>query len=158
MKDETIVIGNTIPPIAAEAIGLFSWDMVANKFCGDAEVARLLGLKPAEMVAGPSIELVLSRLRADDRKRAAKSLHATITGGSLFRDLYHVNLGRGRYRRVLAVARCFGNRDGLPTICSGFFCAVEERDPAMMPTARHQGNVVPFKATPSRQRDSSRLR
>jgi len=147
VRDEPVAFGNGGIPILADSVGLYAWDMVANKFCGDAEMAYLFALDPAELAAGVTIEQFIGCLHTADRERVAKALHTAIVMGTLCREVYRVHIGKGRYRNVLGVLRCFGYSDGLPTTCSGFVC--ETRSPALKPAPLREApsNVVQLRTT-----------
>jgi PAS domain-containing protein len=145
VKDETTNLGSAALPILSDRFGLFSWDVVNDRFCADAEVARLFALSPNSLASGLPIERLLDCLHTDDRRRAARSLHTTITSGRLCRDTYRVRIRRNSYREIVAVARCFGYSEGLPTTCSGLLCDIEDCRAATSPVAHCPDNVVPFK-------------
>ena len=128
--------------VSAESLGLCWWDMVANKFCGDAEVARIFAIDAEELKSGVPVEALLGRLHASDRKRIAKSLHTAIIQDTVCRESYRVHLGKGRYREVLSVLRCFGYSEGLPTNCTGFICELQASDMQPAPPPQNWTNVV----------------
>ncbi|MET0747773.1 MAG: PAS domain-containing protein [Rhizobium sp.] len=132
-------------PVLADGAGLFSWDMVANRVCGDAEMARLVNVDVDELRAGVPVELIIGRMHVDDRERIAKALHSAIVNGTLYREVYRVALADGEYCYVLCVARCFAYEDGLPTSCAGFVCEAEsiEGSPKLRP--QDDGNVIQFR-------------
>lgn len=134
-------------PVLADGAGLFSWDMVANKVCGDAEMARLAGIDPHEMTAGVPVEMIIGRMHIDDRERVAKALHTAIVTGTLYREVYRIGLGSDDYCYVLCIARCFAYEDGLPTSCAGFVCEMESLEGSPKLHERTQDNVVQFRKT-----------
>jgi hypothetical protein len=142
VKNEPIALGSALLPALADSVGLYSWDMVANSFCGDAEVARLFAMGPAELSAGVTIERIIGCLHVDDRERIAQALHSAILDGNLCRELYRVDIGQGQYRQVLGVLRCFGYSDGLPTICSGFVYEMQPHALKLTPVPHNQNDFV----------------
>jgi hypothetical protein len=86
--------------------------------------------------------MIIGCLYADDREYLAKSLHTAIIDGTLCRGVYRVPVGNGHYRQVLAVLRCFGYSDGLPTTCAGFVCQMPSEAPNLTPLPQSQSNVV----------------
>jgi hypothetical protein len=147
VKDPKLSLRNAMLPVLADGAGLFSWDMVANKVCGDAEMARLAGVNPDEMMAGVPVELIIGRMHVDDLERVAKALHTAIVSGTLYREVYRTGLGNHDDCYVLCIARCFGYEDGLPTNCAGFVCEMESLEGAPKARAGNQDNVVQFRKT-----------
>lgn len=140
---DTTQAQSAILPVSADGTGLFSWDLVADKISGDAEMARLFLLDPLDLSTGLPVQALIGRMHADDRVRVAKSLHTAIVEGTLYRELCRVEGKDGRYFQVLCLARCFGYENGLPSICSGFVCEMTSvQDLTQYPAG---GNVLPFK-------------
>jgi hypothetical protein len=150
VKDHTIALRNAMLPGLAEGAGFFSWDMVANKVCGDAEMARLSGTNFDALTAGVPVESIIGRMHPDDRERIAKALHTAIVNGTLYREVYRAGLGNGEYCYVLCVARCFAYDGGLPTTCAGFVCEMESPDGYHKLGAPNHDNVVQFGKPSSR--------
>lgn len=150
VKDQKIALRNGMLPVLAEGAGLFSWDMVANRVCGDAETARLMNVNPDEMTAGVSVESIIGGMHVDDRERIAKALHTAIVNGTLYREVYRAGIGNDEYCYVLCVARCFAYEDGLPTSCAGFVCEMDSPEGSPKLRVQNQGNVIQF-PTPLRR-------
>lgn len=145
MDDEAIALGNFMPPATSGGVGIFLWDLVADSFRGDAEVARVFAMDEADLKTGITIERLLSSLHPVDRERVAKSLHTAIVEGSLCRETFRIHLFKDRYRDVLGVLRCFGEKDDLPTSCTGFVCEVNYTEALASPASQDHSNIVPFK-------------
>jgi hypothetical protein len=137
--------GNAVLAIFADGVGLFSWDIVANHFCGDAETARLFGTERIALSVGVTIEKLIDRLHHNDRKRLAEALHTAIIAGTHCRETYWVRAGRNQYRHVLVMLRCFGYDNGFPTVCSGFVCEMKASVSKASPDPQDQSNVVGFR-------------
>lgn len=128
-----------------DAVGQFSWDMVANSVTGDAEVARLFGFSPVLLATGLSIEPMIAQIHLNDRARVARSIHAAIVDGTLYQERYRVTADGTSYYWVFSVGRCFGYTDGLPTLWTGFVCAVAAPDEILSERTGAVSNVVKFR-------------
>jgi PAS domain-containing protein len=129
----------------SDAVGLFTWDLVANKVSGDTEIARLFVLDPEAVSDGLSVETMIGRIHPDDRARVAKALHDAIVDGTLFEHLHRVEGKDGRYVQVLCMGRCFGYENGLPSVCFGFVCEIGACEQPVQSRYEAGDNILPFK-------------
>lgn len=139
LDDGAVALENV--KIPTESLGLCWWDMVADRFCGDAEVARIFSIDAAELKSGVPVERLLGCLYGADRKRIAKSLHKAIVEGTICRESFRVHVGKGRYRDVISVLRCFGYSDGFPTSCTGVVCELLASETLPAPPQEDRSNV-----------------
>ena len=99
--------------------GLFAWDMLHNRFHGDDEVARLVGLDPRKLAAGIPMADYLARLHADDRGTAAKIIHDSILSGYPEHQSYRVLSHGNSVTTVVVNGQCFRDSDGVTSLYSG---------------------------------------
>ena len=87
--------------LAAGAIGTWSWDVQADRFYGDASVARIFAVEPQDVAGGPLSRLV-DALHPDDRARVGELVDAALRSGERYEADYRIVQPDGSWRWVTA--------------------------------------------------------
>jgi PAS domain-containing protein len=99
--------------------GVYTWLLSENLLYGDTLVAFLFGLDPAQTTRGLAIEAYLERVHKDDIQNARALINTAVLDGLPYQTEYRVMDLNGEYHRVIALGRCFQDRNMMPVIYSG---------------------------------------
>jgi PAS domain-containing protein len=108
----------SLPKFCPPSLGLFSWSLHNNRLVADAYYASIYGLDPSELAAGVEVEIIISRIVEEDRRRVAKQTHAAILSGDFGVLTFRVNRGSD-VRQVGSYGRCLRDEEGTPSIFTG---------------------------------------
>jgi len=87
--------------LAAGAIGTWSWDVQADRFYGDASVARIFAVEPKDVAGGPLVRLV-ETIHPDDRSRVEELVRRAVRSGDRYEADYRVAQRDGSWKWVTA--------------------------------------------------------
>ncbi|AYD01967.1 hypothetical protein [Neorhizobium sp. NCHU2750] len=116
----------------SSGMAFYSWDLANDRVYGDAPLATLFDVGPAEMAAGMPILSLIEKISVDDRARVAASIHSAITSGSLYRQQYSINHGGRGPVEVISVGRCLKDAAGVPFIYNGTIMEVSSSELAAL--------------------------
>ena len=117
-------IASNLEENAAEP-GIFTWSLAEDTVYGDTAIASLFGLDPAETICGLPIASYIERIHTDDRARVAALISQAVRGGMPYHAEYRVLDAFDEIRWVMAMGRCFRNRQGDPNHYAGIVYPLE---------------------------------
>ncbi|MBD1879142.1 AAA family ATPase [Coleofasciculus sp. FACHB-T130] len=106
-------------------IGIWSWDILNDRFDWDEQIYQLFGVTPETFVA--TSEAVLARLHPDDRESLAQSLNRAVNEGVEHDLEYRIIQDDGSIRYAACRGRAFFNEAGTATRMSGVVIDITER-------------------------------
>lgn len=112
---------------ASNGVGVWDWDLVADRVRTDARFARLYGVDPELAEQGGPIAAFFSHIHPDDAARVRAEIEQAIRSGDRFSSEYRLVDGGGRIRWVTAQGRCSHDAEGRPVRFPGVSFEVTER-------------------------------
>ncbi|MBW4562811.1 MAG: AAA family ATPase [Mojavia pulchra JT2-VF2] len=109
-------------------IGVWSWDIINDKFYWDEQIYQLFGVTPGTF-SGTSAA-VLARLHPDDRELLVQSLSRAINEGVEHDMEYRIIWNDGSIRHIASRGRAFFDEEGAATRMSGIVLDITERKQA----------------------------
>ncbi|TWF41826.1 PAS domain-containing protein [Neorhizobium alkalisoli] len=100
-------------------LGMYAFDVCANKLIGDSAFANIHGLPVDKAANGLSIEFIINRIVDGDRERTAKEVHTAILTGAFIQSQFRVKTESGELKHVGWFGRCLHDADGMPTQFTG---------------------------------------
>ncbi len=131
--------------VLADEAGIFTWDVVTDRLCGDAFLAKFFGLQESELENGLPIEVFLNRMHANDRERVARAIHTAIVTGQLFNETYRIVRPDMSCITVVVMGRCFHYNGDVPASCAGIALEVVREEKATYSDTAFSSNIVPLK-------------
>lgn len=108
------------------AIGIWDWDVVADRVVADERFARLYGVDPERARSGAPIAAFLDAVHPDDRQRLEASVERALRSGGSISEEYRLVGGDGE-RWVIAEGRCALGADGRPLRFPGVSVDITDR-------------------------------
>lgn len=108
-------------------VGLWMWDVVADRVFADTFLARYFGVDAQDAAAGLPLKAYLANVHEMDREHTHRAILEAVERGGDFRHSYRVQNDTGNWRRITAVGNCFlqeGNRAMFP----GWIIDLDARD------------------------------
>ncbi len=99
---------------AGGSIGVWDWDVAADRVTADSRFAALYGVEPERAQAGAPISDFFSGVHPDDLPRLRSSIEAVLGTGGRFEAEYRLVQADGSIRWVAAQGRCILAADGTP--------------------------------------------
>ncbi|ALK99612.1 diguanylate cyclase [Massilia sp. WF1] len=90
--------------IAAAEVGVWTWDVVADRVAADRRMAALFGLRPEDAEGAP-LSAYFAAIHPDDRPASEARLEATLASGLPYVSTYRVRGPDGDWRWLLARGR-----------------------------------------------------
>jgi PAS domain S-box-containing protein len=87
--------------LSAGAIGTWSWDIQADRFYGDASLARMFAVDPTN-VAGGTLARIIEAIHPDDRERVEALVRQAIESGNPYEADYRIAQTDGSWKWVTA--------------------------------------------------------
>lgn len=112
--------------LAAGAIGTWAWDVVADRFYGDASLARIFGVAP-EVVSGGPLAALIDVIHPDERVSVAALVEETLKSGDRYEADYRVVRQDGSSRWVTARGQVERNAAGEAVRFPGVVIDVTDR-------------------------------
>lgn len=112
--------------LEAGAIGTWAWDILADRFFGDASLAHIFGIAP-EAVAGGPLAGVVEAIHPDDRERVAGLVQEAVQSGVQYEADYRVVWPDGSLRWVTARGQVERDSSGRALRFPGVVIDVTER-------------------------------
>ncbi|CAO4180732.1 histidine kinase [Methylorubrum populi] len=112
---------------AGGSIGVWDWDVAADRVTADPRFAALYGVDPEMAAAGAPISAFFSGVHPDDRPALQSSIGAVLSAGGRFEAEYRLIQGDGSIRWVAAQGRCALAEDGTPLHFPGVSFDISER-------------------------------
>ena len=106
--------------------GVYTWLLSQNILYGDTLIASLFGLDPEETTRGLPIEAYLARVHEEDIKTARRLINKAVLDGLPYQTEYRVMNAQGHYQLVIALGRCFHDRNAMPVIYSGLVYPIDQ--------------------------------
>ena len=97
---------------AGNSIGIWDWDVVADRVTADTRFATLYGIDPDKAAAGASIAEFFAGIHPDDLSRVQSEVLEAVERCGSFRSEYRLLNAEGRVRWVSAQGRCIAGADG----------------------------------------------
>lgn len=104
---------------AAQAAGIFTWDIASNTLYGDSVIAAFFGIDIDRAMAGLPLQDYLANIDPQDKQRVARAIHAAILTGTPYQEEYRLGRPDGSTIWVLEIGHCFRNREGTPSSYAG---------------------------------------
>jgi len=111
--------------VIANEIGTFEWDVVKQRAWGDANFARMFGVK-LDQDGAASVDDYLAAIHPDDRPRARDAMVRTIATGADYDTEYRV-IGTGQPRWLLVRAKPERDEQGRVRRCLGVVLDITDR-------------------------------
>jgi signal transduction histidine kinase/response regulator of citrate/malate metabolism len=108
-------------------VGIWLWEVQADRVTGDERFARAFSLDPARCAAGLPIDEVMVAIHAEDRSRVADEISAALRRGGPYRCELRVQQQDGVYRWIEANGRVDFGPDGHPTRFPGVLIDIDHR-------------------------------
>jgi PAS domain-containing protein len=108
-----------------EEAGIYSWCLDTDTLYGDTAIAALFGLDPSATVRGLPLSAYLDRIAAQDRQAVAGSIARAVADGQPYRSEYRVINRHGTPRLVMALGRCFRDKNSNPINYSGIIYPID---------------------------------
>lgn len=122
-------------PDAADAAGVYLWDMLTDTVFADSAAAQVFGFDIELAKRGQAISFYLERMHPEDLPRVAEAIHEAIVSGGPYQEEYRVCHPDGSVIEVLAIGTCFRNQAGEPFQYAGILFP-KEVSPAAETTIR----------------------
>lgn len=119
--------GSLVEKLMAGA-GFYSWSIPLNTLTADKAFADIYEIDEQDLARGVPVELILSRIVEDDRRRLAERIHDVILGGLPFVSPYRILCPSGITKSLLSMGSCARDADGVPSIYSGIVLVERELD------------------------------
>ncbi|MFC3580078.1 ATP-binding protein [Sphingomonas hylomeconis] len=97
---------------AGNSIGIWDWDVLADRVTADTRFATLYGIDPDKAAAGASIAEFFAGIHPDDLSRVQSEVLDAVERCGSFRSEYRLLNAEGRVRWVSAQGRCIAGADG----------------------------------------------
>jgi hypothetical protein len=114
--------------------GLYSWDLTEDRLRGDPSVAQLFDLDPDDVGKGLPLMRFVGRIHADDRRRVADAIKASLISSVPYSEEYRIVRHDGSTVRVSAFGYLFRDQVGEPTTWVGLMHE--------LPAACEQGSTL----------------
>ena len=112
---------------AGGSIGIWDWDVAADRVTADPRFAALYGVDPAKAAAGAPLGEFFAGVHADDVPYLKSSIDAALRTGGRFDAEYRLVQPDGGIRWVAAQGRCALAADGTPQSFPGVSFDITER-------------------------------
>ena len=112
---------------AGGSIGIWDWDVAADRVTADARFARLYGVDPEIGVRGAPIDAFFGGIHPDDLPEVRARIGEALRGGGTFAAEYRLVQPDGTVRWVTAQGRCAHDAAGRPTHFPGVSFDITER-------------------------------
>ena len=103
-------------------IGVWTWNVEANRVHGDKVIAEYFGLPEREAKSGVPVERCLQAIHPNDRRRVTQSIELALKRGSDFHEVYRVFTRHLGQRTIEAHGQCYLDGKGRPSVYPGFIC------------------------------------
>jgi PAS domain S-box-containing protein len=133
-EDLTDIRSRMEAALAAGAIGTWSWDIQADRFSGDASLARIFSLDPDQVASSP-LASVVHAIHPDDRPRVADAITEAIDSGGRYETEYRVVRPDGTCRWVNARGQVELDPQGRPARFPGVVIDITDRKTAQQDLA-----------------------
>ncbi len=97
---------------SGNSVGIWDWDVIANRVTADARFARLYGVDPALAQQGAAIEEFFRGIHPEDRARVEGEIAQALSTVGSFESEYRLLRQDGSVSWVSAQGRCIPGRDG----------------------------------------------
>ncbi|KQT45540.1 histidine kinase [Methylobacterium sp. Leaf456] len=112
---------------AGGSIGVWDWDVAADRVTADSRFARLYGVDPAVAEQGAPIATFFGGIHADDLPEVRRRIEAALANGAPFAAEYRLVQADGSVRWAAAEGRCIHDAAGRPTRFPGVSSDITER-------------------------------
>jgi PAS domain S-box-containing protein len=112
---------------ASNSIGVWDWDVKADKVYADERFARHYGVDPGRAQAGEPISSFLRNFHPDEVDRVSAEIDAALISRDLFSTDYRIRRGDGSWMWVNAQGRAEQDEDGKPTRFMGVSFDITDR-------------------------------
>ncbi|GJE74361.1 PAS domain S-box protein [Methylorubrum suomiense] len=112
---------------AGGSIGIWDWDVAADRITADARFARLYGVDPALAEAGAPIATFFGGIHGDDLPEVRHRIEEALRTGEPFSAEYRLIQADGSVRWAAAEGRCAHDAQGRPTRFPGVSFDITER-------------------------------
>ena len=99
--------------IEAAELGIWSWDIEADRVQADARMAALFGVPQAQRMAAP-LSAYLAAFHPDDVEPTVERINAAIAGGGAYAATYRIRAAGGGWRWVIARGHVEHDDHGAP--------------------------------------------
>ena len=111
-------------------IGIWTYDIPANRVVGDANMAFLFGLNEKDLATGQPVEAYLNRIHPDDRPAVREKLAQALALGVPFSSEYRAFGADGDVRWLAARGSVKGDSGRQPQSLNGIVLVISERKQA----------------------------
>jgi PAS domain S-box-containing protein len=112
---------------AANGVGVWDWDVSADRVFTDASFAELYGLDPEDRGRGVPMSRFTANIHGDDLDRVSREVNTVLRTGADFACEYRLVKNDGTVRWAFAKGRCYRDAQGLPSRFLGVSIDVTER-------------------------------
>ncbi|TNC15940.1 hypothetical protein FF100_01350 [Methylobacterium terricola] len=107
--------GLAVACAAPDAVATWQWDIGRNVLCGDARMAALYEVEPADLRSGAPVPLLLARIHPEDRGAVIARIRRAADQAGSYVVPYRLLSRQGAVRWVLSCGRCAHDDAGRPT-------------------------------------------
>ena len=112
--------------VATNGVGVWEWDIPADKFRADETVTGFFALAPRDASGGTTLRAFTSRLQGDDRSRVHESMRAGSIAGSDYAQEFCLLQGESE-RWIEIRGQCRYAADGTPSLFAGLAIDITPR-------------------------------
>ena len=112
---------------AADYVGAWDWDIVADRVVADERFAAMYGVDPQLGRDGAPLAEFFRHIHPEDALRVQAEIASTMAGDGRFASEYRVQDSAGEVRWVLATGQVYFDRDGAPVRFPGVSVDVSVR-------------------------------
>ncbi|SFK65572.1 PAS domain S-box protein [Methylorubrum salsuginis] len=112
---------------AGGSIGIWDWEVAADRITADARFARLYGVDPALAEAGAPIAAFFGGVHADDLPELRRRIETAVRSGASFSAEYRLVQADGSVRWAAAEGRCLHDAEGRPIRFPGVSFDITDR-------------------------------
>jgi PAS domain-containing protein len=99
--------------------GIFTWSLDTDVLYADNLIALLFGLRPADTISGLPLSTYIARIHPEDREIVGQLIAQAVRSGLPYHAEYRVLNADDDPRWVIAMGRCFRDRNGNPSHYAG---------------------------------------
>lgn len=104
---------------ASGIVGVWDWDLAANRVSADRRFAEMYGVNPDEAETGAPLEAYLEGIHPEDRQQVAESIAAALEARGPYRGEYRLGSADGNTKWVLATGTVVVDPSGQPVRIAG---------------------------------------
>jgi PAS domain S-box-containing protein len=111
---------------ASGIVGVWDWDLAANRVSADRRFAEMYGVNPDEAESGAPLEAYLEGIHPQDRQQVAENIAAALEARGPYRGEYRLRNANDNARWVLATGTVVVDPSGQPVRIAGVAVDITE--------------------------------